>query len=263
MYSGVRGYGVTVNVENKPFHQIIFRSSGRRGKSGNNVIPFFRATISGLPAGLCFVATSDLQGRENGPANRLAGEVVADELALLQRRGEIPSLDFVALAGDFYDFPDLRKLGGTGDITPVWNAFANNFPRIVGVHGNHDLLNGTLANQCKVLDGDVIEVSKVRIGGVCGIIGTSNRNQRTSREAFLSKLTSVIRGHPALILLHQGPEGTNPGQRGDPSISGLIQSAKVTTLFGHTHWDEPLCAIGRGHVVNVDRRVIVFQAIGL
>jgi len=49
-----------------------------------------------------------------GPANRLVGEYVAEEIAVLQETGELPAFELCLLCGDFYDYPDLRKLGQGG-----------------------------------------------------------------------------------------------------------------------------------------------------
>lgn len=112
-----------------------------------------------MPDGInTFVVTSDLQGREeNKINNRLVGEAVADELALLQELGEIPQIDLVLLAGDLYDHPDCGKLGGTGIVTSVWNAFADKFEQVIGVHGNHDIVeDNLLKSNVKILDGKEI-----------------------------------------------------------------------------------------------------------
>ncbi|WP_030435950.1 hypothetical protein [Actinoplanes subtropicus] len=66
---------------------------------------------------------------------------------------------------------------------------------------------------------------------------------------------------PDVLLLHEGPVGERPGQLGRASIRGLLERrAPALTLCGHVHWDEPVAALGGGHVVNVDARVVVFTA---
>lgn len=104
------------------------------------------------------VALSDLQGRETGQRNRLIGEQVVDELIALQELGMISDIDLVILAGDLYDYPDCRKLGGTGDVTNVLNAFANKFEKTFGVLGNHDkVTEDKLLPNVSILDGNVIK----------------------------------------------------------------------------------------------------------
>ena len=56
-------------------------------------------TVKSDKGGMVLVATSDLQGREQDPKNRLLGELVAEELAVLHELGEIPFIHGVLLAG--------------------------------------------------------------------------------------------------------------------------------------------------------------------
>jgi len=130
-----------LKIESQSFHEINYKSSGPSGKIRNSSLPFFKATVDKLPTGISsIVVTSDLQGREISGTNRLLGELVAEELSLLQELEQIPLVNLVILAGDLYDYPDCRKLGGTGDVTDVWNAFSHRFEQVVGVHGNHDIV---------------------------------------------------------------------------------------------------------------------------
>ena len=134
-----------ISIEEKPFHKIRFITAGPKGKVRKRDLPFYRVFVDSLPKGMSsFIATSDLQGRESGRGNRLLGEVVAEELSFLQEKKEVKSIDLVLLAGDLYEYPDCHKLGSTGDVTPVYNAFADKFKSVVGVHGNHDTIEGVL-----------------------------------------------------------------------------------------------------------------------
>lgn len=248
-----------IEVSEDPFHELRYRSSGRGGEVRNVVLPFYKAIVDELPKGVSsFVITSDLQGREqNKKNNRLVGEAVAEELSLLSELGEIPSIDFIALAGDLYDHPELHKLGGTGDVTKVWNAFAKAFPLVVGVHGNHDIVQESeMASNAIVLDANSTNCLGVRIGGVSGIVGRSDKNQRKSQQEFMSALTKVTRGINDLILLHQGPEDSKNEQRGDPEITDHLLSKGVGIVaFGHCHWGKPFIALGKNQVLNVNNRL--------
>lgn len=247
------------NISPSPFHEISYNSSGK----GRSVLklPFYKVTVDKLPDGVSsFVLTSDLQGREfDKNSNRLLGEVVAEELALLCELGELPTINFVALAGDFYDYPDLRKLGGTGDVTSVWNAFANFFPSVVGVLGNHDIIRSEeLADNAFVLDGTTVRCAGMNIGGVSGIIGTITRNQRKSQDDFMKKLQTVVRYKDDLTLLHLGPKGALSEQKGDPTISEFLKdNGQGIVAFGHRHWQSPFATLGKNHLLNLDKRVYV------
>ncbi|MDO6766081.1 metallophosphoesterase [Agarivorans sp. 1_MG-2023] len=248
-----------IEVSEDPFYELEYRSSGQGGKVREVVLPFYKAIVDELPDGITsFVISSDLQGREqNKKTNRLVGEVVAEELSLLSELGEIPSISFVALAGDFYDYPQLHKVGGTGDVTNVWNAFAKEFPFVVGVLGNHDIVKEQhLASNTIVLDGSSKKYLGVRIGGVSGIIGRSDRNQRKSKQEFMSALAKVTTVKNDLILLHQGPEDTSNSQLGDLEITNyLLSKSKSIVAFGHSHWSKPFIEIGKNQVLNVDKRL--------
>lgn len=247
------------NISPIPFHEISYNSSGK----GRSVLklPFYKVTVDKLPDGVSsFVLTSDLQGREfDKNSNRLLGEVVAEELALLCELGELPPINFVALAGDFYDYPDLRKLGGTGDVTSVWSAFANLFPSVVGVLGNHDIIRlEELADNAFVLDGTTVQCAGINIGGVSGVIGSRTKNQRKSQDGFMKELQKVARYKNDLILLHLGPKGSLSEQKGDPTISEFFKSnGQGIVAFGHYHWQNPFATLGKSHLLNLDKRVFV------
>ncbi|UQN44363.1 metallophosphoesterase [Agarivorans sp. B2Z047] len=247
-----------IEVSEDPFYEIEYRSSGRGGKVRKVVLPFYKAIVDELPKGITsFVITSDLQGREQKKTNRLIGELVAEELSLLSDLGEIPPVSLVALAGDFYDHPELHKLGGTGDVTTVWNAFAKEFPFVVGVHGNHDIVvESHLASNTIVLDGNSKNYLGIRIGGVSGIIGSSDRNQRKSKREFMSALAKVTNVKNDLILLHLGPEDATNRQIGDPEITNyLLSKGTDIVAFGHCHWSKSFIDIGKNQVLNVDHRL--------
>jgi len=253
-----------MGVSETPFHQLRYRTSGRGGQIRKVVLPFYRATVDCLPKAVSsFVITSDLQGREmDKKANRLVGEAVAEELKLLCELGEIPKIDFIALAGDLFDYPELHKLGGTGDVTSVWNAFAKEFEFVIGVHGNHDkVIESKLASNSLVLNGSSSNISGVRIGGVSGIVGQSNRNQRKSKNQFLKELSKVTNGKNDIVLLHQGPEDLVNNQTGEPLITHHLESkGNGIVAFGHCHWEEPLISIGENQVLNVDNRLYIVSA---
>lgn len=148
--------------------------------------PFYYARASGLPEGIgSIVLTSDLQGRERERQNRLLGEVVAEELGLLADLVDIPPIDLAILAGDLYEYPDCHKRSGSGEVSSVWQAFAG-ISQVLGVHGNHDVLSAPreLPRHARVLDGDILKMNQLVIGGVGGIIVTPNEPSENLRITF-------------------------------------------------------------------------------
>jgi Icc-related predicted phosphoesterase len=247
-------------------HQIAFLTSGQSNRPQTNHLPFYRATVEGLPPeDGAVVLISDLQGREQASGNRLLGEVVAEELALFQSVGELGRIRLIVIAGDLYDYPDLRKRGGTGPVDSVWHACAKLAP-VVGVMGNHDELNvpDALPDNTLILDGSVVEIAGLRVGGVSGITGDPKRNQRKSDQTYARALQRAVAGCPHLLILHQGPDDPASGQRGDAATRATLEkSYRGLTVFGHCHWDNPfLITLGNGQAINVDGRVVICEGPG-
>ena len=261
------------SIDYEPFHNIRYKTSGFNPKGEGvrtNFLPFFKVTVEQLPEGVdAIVATSDLQGREMGKANRLLGEYVVDELVRLSGEGVIPTIDAAFLTGDLYDHPDCRKLGGSGDVSSVWRAFSDAFPVTFGVHGNHDVitdkkaLKGAKGHPTIALDGHSDDYfSDLKVGGVSGIIGKPTKNQRKTPEQFYSYLDKVLSHRPDVLLLHHGPDNLSPRQRGDDAVRERFEKSKAggLVLFGHCHWsaEDMWGKQGNKDVLNIDGRVIVF-----
>ena len=230
-----------------------------------NELPVLKAELAGLDSERgAVVLASDLQGRELGSRNRLLGEALADHLQWLQQQGFISRIRLIVIAGDLYDYPDLRKRGGTGYVDSVWRALAGVAP-VVGVMGNHDMLADLdgVRHSLRLLDGDVAEVDGLRVGGVSGIVGNPKRNQRQFPEEFNHKLTEVIQRKPELIVLHQGPNDPAGQRRGEPSIRQRLESFAGLTVFGHYRCDnnEPF-ELGVGQALNVQGRVVICDGKG-
>jgi len=253
-----------LKVESQSFHEISYKSSGSSGKIRNSSIPFFRATVDKLPTGISsIVVTSDLQGREINGTNPLLGEVVSEELTLLYELEQIPYVNLVILAGDLYDYPDCRKLGGTGDVTGVWNAFAHRFEQVVGVYGNHDtVIDEQLNKNVNILDCTSDTFMDLKVGGISGIIGRLDRNQRKSEEHFKSELIKLITKKNDINVLHQGPDSPDNSQKGELMIRECLgnKGARLV-VFGHFYWDKPLINIGNNQVLNMNNKLFLLEEV--
>lgn len=196
-------------------HEIAYRSSGSTAPRELTLeIHTVRYRYGRGPAPT-FLATADLQGRESGEGNRLLGELAAEEIIALQELGELPAFDLCILCGDFYDYPDFRKLGGTGDVTPALNALSHTASETFVVLGNHDEIDAhDLRTKITVLDGDVATTDTFTIGGISGIIGNPRKNNRKSESDFLSAIDKCSNSSTDLLLLHQGPQGSSDAARG-------------------------------------------------
>lgn len=206
------------------------------------------------------LATADLQGRETQASNRLLGELVADEIKILQEFGDLPIFDICALCGDFYDYPDLRKLGGTGDVTSAVNALSETASQTFLVLGNHDEINDQeLDPTITVLDGNSVQSESITIGGVSGIIGNPSRNNRKTEENFISAIKKCSNSKTDILLLHQGPKGPTEAELGFSGLNEhLLKQRDLLVMFGHSHWQEPFYVESQNLLCNVDARVIAF-----
>ena len=100
----------------------------------------------------------------------------------------------------------------------------------------------------------------IHIGGVSGIIGRSDRNQRKSEDAFKKALTKVVNSKNSLVLLHQGPEDTVNDQIGEPMITKHLETnGNCIIAFGHCHWNKPLITIGSNQVINTDNKLFILS----
>lgn len=264
-----------VEFQSEPAFAFRYLNAGRGpGQFYEDQLPVHVAKVDRLPDGVAaLVATADLQGRERfedapGGSIRLLGEALPQRLV----REVLPALSLpesdlvgVLLAGDFYTVPALDKRGGTGDVTSVWQAFAECFQWVAGIPGNHDTFGEPPQRRPRFparmhfLDGDVVEVSGLRIAGLGGIIGQARRPNRRSEADYLATLRRLLQPRPDILLLHEGPDGPNPSQRGLSQVRDvLLELGQVLVVRGHAHWPEPLAEFDGGlQILNVDARVVV------
>jgi 3',5'-cyclic-AMP phosphodiesterase len=259
----------------EPLTTIPFMNAGRGGGPRfQDELPVHHAQVDRLPDGVsAIVVTADLQGREckadvDGVPGRLFGEVLPWMLIeeVFPYLGlEDPSRVATFLAGDFYTVPLLDKRGGTGDISSVWQSFNDCFAWGVGVAGNHDLFGkswrptpGFFSNM-HYLDGDVLEVAGLRIGGLGGIIGNPAKPQRREENAYFRALESLLRPELDVLIMHEGPDGLALDQQGNSKIRDLLERHPPHLVIrGHKHWAEPFTQLPGGlQILNVDARVVI------
>jgi len=241
-------------------HEIEYRSSGSSSPRDLTLgISTVRYTTTNKFAP-SFLAAADLQGREKHDSNRLLGELAAEEIIALQELEVLPQFDFCTLCGDFYDYPDLRKLGGTGDVTSAINALSETASKTYAVLGNHDeVQENELRPEVQILDGDVAKTDSFTIGGVSGVVGDPKRNNRKTEAEFLAAVQRCSNSRTDILLLHQGPEGPTEAERGLGAVNDVLKKrSNLLVMFGHCHWSQPFHSEGRNLFCNVDARILAF-----
>lgn len=244
-----------------PIHTLAYLNAAPRRGTEIAHLPFVRGSLvvsDPLADELdAVIACSDLQGLV--PPSQLLGIAVAEALEELAFDGVIPpaARTGVILAGDL--FAVANKRGGYGDVAEVWHAFAERFAWVAGVAGNHDDVSSVrgLPN-AHVLDGEVVELDGLRIGGVSGIVGNPDKRNRRSEDDFLAQLSRTLDDQPSIVVLHEGPHGDRD-QPGNAAVRELLAvSGAGLTICGHSHWHTPIAELAAdAQVLNVDTRVAV------
>jgi Icc-related predicted phosphoesterase len=261
-----------LEIDPEPFHVLEYLDAAPRGGNQLRRLPLLRGRAEGLPAELdALLVSADLQGRvaDGDSQLHLLGEALAGEYATLADLELVPPPAFtgVVLAGDLYAAPAANKMGATGDVREVWRAFAGGFRWVAGVAGNHDLF-GTPQELSRfrrepgvhLLDGDTVELDGLRIAGVGGICGNPDKPNRRSPEAFLAAMRQRLAARPHLLVLHEGPDGGEPGLRGNPELRAALGDGPALVICGHVHWDRPLVNLAGGaQLLNVDARVVLLE----
>ena len=257
------GFTVRISeIAREPISEVRYLNAASRGGTSVERFPIVFGKAAALPPDLdALVLCSDLQGIVPDPDGRaeLLGIALAAQLEELAYDGVLPpcARTGVILAGDLYSVPEANKRGGHGDVSSVWAAFAERFAWVDGVAGNHDAIDPeAVAAHAHVLDGTVVTVDTIRIGGVGLISGNPAKRGRRDEEAQLALVQQTIDAGIDILVLHEGPHG-DAEQPGNAAIRALVDAADVPLVVcGHVHWDDAL-ATGRGQIVNVDTRVVV------
>ncbi len=266
-----------VEIEEVPLHRIDYADAAPGGGTQRRALDLVRARVEGLPPQLdALLVTADLQGRAHlasaGGSMHLLGEVLAEEYTALAELDVVPppSHTGVLLAGDLYAAPGADRMGATGDVRPVWDAFAAGFRWVAGVAGNHDLFGGAqeMSRFCRqagvnLLDGASAELDDLRVAGVGGICGNPGKPNRRPPEEFVAAIRRALVAKAQVLVLHEGPDGQTPGQRGNPALRAALAGRRLLVICGHVHWDSPLAELPGGtQVLNVDARALVLERAG-
>jgi hypothetical protein len=264
------------NLDSRPIVTIPYEYLESGGKVKQAELPVLSGIASGIPDVLdAIIVASDLQGVEPAGsaigAQRPLGAVAAAWFHEMGLSGVIPRPERtgVVLAGDLHVDASLRERGGRGDVTAIWELFTSGMRWVVGVPGNHDSFKTTETGKvewtgsgtCHLLDGATADVDSMRIAGLGGVIGRSEKPFRRVEPDYLAALRRLCGAGPDLVVLHQSPDGRQEGCDGSVPIRDCLES--MTPRFvvsGHTLWREPLATLHNGsQVLNVAGCVAVIK----
>jgi hypothetical protein len=265
-----------LTLDSKAIYELPYSSAASGGGVEGCRLPLLTGTVDTLPAELsALLLASDLQGvapsAEQGGALALLGEVLAEHLRNLEECELIPprARTGVLLAGDLYAAPGGDKRGATGDVRPVWSAFAGEAQWVAGVAGNHDLFGNDRERErfiarsgTALLDGTVVDLGGLRVGGVGGIIGNPSKPGRRDTETFLGLIERVLAENPDVLILHEGPDDPASRSKGSSEIRELLGAAPegLLVICGHSPWNQPLVQLENGcQILNVGERAVLLS----
>ncbi len=254
-------------VDSKPFHTVRFKLSEHGASSA--LLPFHRADVHGLPAGLdAIIATSDLQGFDQIDESTRSlplGDAFAGYLRSLRTSGALPAKERtgIVLAGDLYPLAD------AGDVCSVWRALAHEARWVVGVAGNHDMF-GSATSAADVsmalgqpnahfVDEGVITLDGLTIAGISGAVGKSDDPWTRTETEFAAAISRLANRNVDILISHDGPNVASTMLAGWPMARVALEAAPPTLLIrGHDAWATPLAELSNGtQVLNVEGRVMV------
>ena len=256
------------DIEKEPIERISFLTIPQNSlKPSEYSLPIYKGKIKGFSQDInAIVVTSDLQGVViQNDENILLGEVLADNLKLIFDI-YFPEIDrkrtIAFLCGDLYS--DLIKRGQSGDPIKVWKKFASVFGQTIGIAGNHDKFKNIedlyKIRNTKLLINDIFEIEGLKIGGLSGIIGRTDKNFRLQETDYLKALSNLLSKKPNILLTHLSPQILDENLQGEENITKILENGNITTLFcGHSNWNynKTYDMKNKTQILNTDTKVFI------
>src|SRR5262249_34984751 len=109
-----------------------------------------------------------------------------------------------------------------------------------------------------LLDGSVVTLDGLRVGGVGGIVGDTRKPGRRDGETFLRLIGNVLEQQPDVLILHEGPDDPETRSKGNADVRELLMSHQLLIICGHSPWKNPLVTFSdSAQVLNVAERAVL------
>jgi hypothetical protein len=246
-----------IKLSPQPFTGIPFWNAAAHKAAAQPVsdrLPVIIADVSGLPGSFpAWIATADLQGRTtlDGAEGSLVGCAAAKFLGKLTEYGLPPARECLSLlAGDFYAAPGVSERGGFGLVSSVLDAFRGASKSMAVVAGNHDDIPRETAG---LLDNTVATFYGLKIAGISGIIGSSDRPWRRPQAEYFQMVKSLLDRRPNVLLLHEAPSVELMAIIEKSAFPGLI-------ICGHRAWPNRLVRMGKATCLNVHSAMVILRS---
>jgi len=132
--------------------------------------------------------------------------------------------------------------------------------------GNHDFLEDQQRKRLIEFENLILlaqnleTIGGINFGGIDGVIGTNNKDNRITPEEFKLCIKKLHRQKTNVLVLHEGPEVTSQGLMANEFITSTLSDYNFPLIIsGHAHWKTAISKVNESQVVNVDGRVIVVQ----
>ena len=185
------------------------------------------------------------------------GLVIPDNLKALLLERKISSEKVLALlCGDLFG---TTKRGGSGEVTNIWENFENTFGKVVGVLGNHDILQADASFH--LLDGNIISFEGLQIGGISGVIGNPKKVNRKDPNTYRLLLTGILQKKPDIVIIHECPEVTTDSLPGREDLARWLKESRNGTFIctGHVPWNVLMADIPPHKILNIEQRVVILE----
>ena len=111
-----------------------------------------------------------------------------------------------------------------------------------------------------MLINDIFEIEGLKIGGLSGIIGRTDKNFRLQETDYLKALSNLLSKKPNILLTHLSPQILDENLQGEENITKILENGNITTLFcGHSNWNynKTYDMKNKTQILNADTKVFI------